>query len=271
MGIVSTDINQGVVLEIKGKHILITGANRGIGRAVAEIFAKDKAHLHLVVRSLDTEFESLLRDLGAASVTVYQVDLADFVNVEKFILKHKDLEIDILFNNAGMLTGGLLENQTMSEIAKMMTVNVQSLIHLTHGFLPTMLRRKSGKIINHASVSALMHFPCATTYAASKAAVWAFTNCLRQELAGTGVSTLLLMTPGVDTRMYKEIPALYAQNLNVSFLRSVSANQYAQMIREAVLEDFAELNPEGFSGVGLSLARYLPKAFEKIISRQFKR
>ncbi|MEZ0391761.1 MAG: SDR family NAD(P)-dependent oxidoreductase [Pseudobdellovibrionaceae bacterium] len=258
-------------MEIKDSHILITGANRGIGKAVAQICAEDKAHLHLTVRKEEPGLEKELMDLGAASVQVHQLDLSDRSAIDAFLKKYKKTDIDILFNNAGQLTGGLLETQSVDDIYQMLQVNVNALIHLTHGFLPAMLKRKKGKIINHSSAVALMNFPTASTYAASKAAVLAFTNSLKVELRGTGVSTLVLVTPGVETRMFKEIPKIFGSKLDLGFLNSIPVKKYAQMVREAILEDLDELKPSGLAGAGFLVAQHLPKVFENVVNARFKR
>lgn len=258
-------------MEIKGSHILITGANRGIGKAVALMCAEDKAHLHIVIRNEDPELKKELLDAGAVSVEIYRVDLSQAEQIDQLISQLKDTPIDVLINNAGQLTGGLLESQNMSEIYAMLQVNVNALIHLTHGILPGMLARNRGKIVNQASVAGVMHFPCSSTYSAAKSAVIAFTNSLRAELSGTKVSTLLLVTPGVDTKMFKEIPKLYGQNLSVNFLKAIPAKKYARMIREAILEDLPILKPHGLTGAGLAVAQYLPKVFENIVLKRFKR
>ncbi len=258
-------------MEIKDSHIIITGANRGIGKATALMCAENKAHLHLVIRKSDASLEKELLAAGAASVKIYTLDLSDSHAIELFLKKMKTVDIDILFNNAGQLTGGLLEEQKFSEIALMLQVNVNALIQLTHGLLPQMLKRKRGKIINHASVSAIMNFPCAATYSASKAAVLAFTNCLRAELKTTPVTTLVLITPGVDTQMFQDIPKMYGSKIDLGFLKGIPPKKYAQMIREAILEDLPELKPSGLTGVGLRLAQHLPATFENIIMKRFKR
>src|SRR5690606_27324673 len=124
----------------------------------------------------DPEILKELKNEGAKSVTIWEADLSTRDGVQNLLDKLADTPIDILFNNAGILTGGLLETQNLDEVYKMFQINVNSLVHLTHGLLPGMLSRKRGKIINNSSVSAYMNFPSASTYSASKAAVAAFTN-----------------------------------------------------------------------------------------------
>lgn len=257
-------------MEISKRHVLVTGASRGIGRAFAMMCAEDGGHLHLVLRKSD---EELIRDLeraGAKSVQVWLADLSSRSSVSELLEKLKDVPVDILFNNAGQLTGGLLEAQPLDDIYQMFQVNVNSLVHLTHGLLPGMVQRKRGKIINNSSVSAYMHFPCASTYAASKAAVAAFTDCIRLELKETGVTTLLLITPGIKTRMFDEIDTLYSKNIEVP-QDSISPAQYAKMIREAIINDIPVLEPSGLTGVGLRTAKYARSLFEFAVMRRFKR
>lgn len=258
-------------MEIRDHRILITGASQGIGKAVALMCAEDKAHLRLVVRKEDPSLREEMLKAGARSVEIHQVDLSIREEVERFARELQSIEVDILFNNAGQLTGGLLENQPIEDIYSMMQVNVNTLIHFTQAVLPGMLSRKKGKIINHSSVVAVMNFPGSSTYAASKAAVLAFTNALKAELSGTPLTTLVLLTPGVDTRMFKEIPKLYGMNLDVGFMKGMPTKKYAQMIREAILEDLSELKPSGLTGAGLLVAQHLPRVFRNLAQARFKR
>lgn len=257
-------------MEIKNRQILVSGASRGIGRAFSMMCAQNGASLHLIVRKEEADLKAELLVQGAKAVTFWLADLSDRESLEKVAAQLKNVQIDIVFNNAGMLTGGLLEKQDLSEIHQMLFVNINSLIHLTHILLPGMLERKRGLIINNSSVSAYMHFPCASTYAASKAAVAAFTDCLRVELKDTGVRTLLLITPGIKTKMFDDIDKLYGPNMQVP-KSSISTNQYAEMIKEAIIEDLEILKPAGFTGLGLKVARYLPAVFEAQTKRFFKR
>ncbi len=258
-------------METKNAHILITGANRGIGRAFAERMAEDKAHLILPLRTEDPELKKILLEKGAASVEISKLDLSDRLNIERFIEENKARDIDILFNNAGMLTGGLIEEQKIEEIYQLLQVNISALIHMTHGFLPQMLKRKKGKVINHASVSGYLYFPCASVYAASKAAVIAFTQSVELELKNTGVSTLCLVTPGVETRMYRDISNKYSKNLDVGFLKGMPVKEYADRIRYAIHEDVEFLKPTGFQGIGLLANKYARPLFNRYVMGKFKR
>lgn len=261
---------EGISMQLKGHQVLITGANRGIGKAFAEIAAREGANIHLVVRAEDPSLHLHLMTLGASSVKVWPADLSSRSGVESLLRSLEQQPIDILFNNAGQLTGGLLENQPLDEIYSMFQVNVNAVVHLTRGILPGMVRQGRGKIINNSSVSAFMHFPCASTYAASKAAIVAFTDCLEAELAGTGVSTLCLVTPGIKTRMFDEIDVKYGSHFDVP-TQFIRPEEYAEQIREAIFADATYLLPKGFTGVGLWISRYLPGLFRKGIQRRFRR
>ncbi len=257
-------------METKSANILITGANRGIGKAVAKRLAEDGAHLFLAIRKYDAALVAELKKAGAPEVEVIESDLSTRAGVDSLVDKISRLKIDILFNNAGLLTGGLLEEQPIDDIYNMLQVNINALVHLTHAVLPQMLKRKKGLIINHSSVSGIMHLPCASTYAASKSAVLAFTNCLRQELKNTGVRTLVLITPGIKTRMFDKIEDLYGKNIETP-KDTIPPEKYAEMIREAIVENLEVLNPSGLTGAALQVARYLPSVFERAVGFKFKR
>lgn len=182
------------------------------------------------------------------------------------------LDLDILVNNAGLLTGGLFEEQPVSEVYDMFQVNLVGVAHLTARLLPGMLERKRGKIVMNSSVSAVMRFPCASTYAASKAGLMAMTEILEGELKGTGVSTLCVLTPGVQTRMFDEIPKKYGKNLDTKFLsQGISAEKWAAEIMEAIRDDREMLSPTGPTRAGLSIARHLPALFQSLARPSFRR
>lgn len=257
-------------MEVRGKFVLITGANRGIGLAFAKVCAAENSHLILAIRQKEPALIESLRAQGAASVEIIEADLSHRAGVEQLIQRLAGKRIDILFNNAGLLTGGLLESQPLDDIYKMVQVNITSLIHLTHALVPRMVEQKSGKIINHASVSAVMHLPATTTYSAGKAAVWAFSDCLQQELKGTGVSTLCLFTPGIKTRMFDQIDELHAKNIETP-KNTISPEEYALKILKAVKSDQVYLKPVGSTGVAFFMSLHFRSLFNRIVLRLFKR
>ncbi len=260
-------------MSLQNKNIFITGSNRGIGLALAEKAAQEKMNIHLVVRARDPQVENDLKERGAPHVQTWALDMSDSKSIDSFIARLTESKIhpDFFVNNAGQLTGGLLEEQDVSKIYQMFQVNLVGLTHLTRLLLPLMLEKKSGKIINNASVSGLMYLPCASTYAASKAGVVAFTESLRQELDGTGVSTLLMITPGVKTRMYDEIPDLYSTHLDLKFLSSIPAEEWAELVFDAIKTDKTICWPKGRSHIGVKLGQHFPKILARMVKPYFRR
>ncbi len=260
-------------MSFENKNIFITGSNRGIGLALAEKAASLKMNVHLLVRKKDTSIEKSLLDKGALSVRTWDIDMLQPESINRFIaaLTESNIKPDYFVNNAGLLTGGLLEEQEVDKIYQMFQVNLVGLIHMTRLLLPIMLKNKSGKIINNASVSGLMYLPCASTYAASKAGVIAFTESLRQELEGTGVSTLVMVTPGVKTRMYDEIPDLYSTHLDLKFLSSIPAEDWANLVFEAIEDDRAIRWPQGRSKIGVKMGQHFPKLLARVVKPYFRR
>lgn len=260
-------------MEIKNSYVLITGASRGIGLSVAKAMAQQKCHLIITLRKEDKEIETELLRLGALSVKVMIADFASRAGVDAFCARivSENQRVDILFNNAGLLTGGLLEQQKLDDIYSMMQVNLLAVIQLCHFFIPRMIQAGRGKIINNASVSGKMFIPCANTYAASKAGVVALTESLQGELTGTPVTTLLLITPGVKTEMYDKISDDYGKNLDLSFMSSIPSSEWAQKIVDAVLSDQTHLYPSGGTSMGVFMGHHFPALFRKIILKKFKR
>ncbi len=258
-------------MNLKGQVVLLTGASRGIGLALAQSLAGRGAKLHLVSRRFAPEMKADLEQRGAESVRLWEKDLSIMSQADELARALEGESIDVLINNAGLLTGGLLEEQDPDAIDQMLMVNVHAVIRLTRKLLPHMLARRSGKIVNNASVSGKMFFPCASTYAASKAAVVAFTESLKQELRGTGVSTLLLITPGVKTAMYDEIQDLYGGHLDLSFMNSIPAEEWAERVVRAIEDDEDTLWPTGSSHLGVKFAHHLPALFERVVRPKFKR
>ena len=259
-------------MNFANKHVYITGSNRGIGLAFATYAASLKCHLHLLNRStIADENKQELLNKGAASIEEIAIDLLDRQSMDGVLKELEDKQIDVFINNAGLLTGGLIEDQPLDDIYKMLQVNVNAVIHLSRGLVPILLKQKSGVIVNNASVSGKMFFPCASTYAASKAAVVAFTECLSQELKGTGAGTLLVITSGVKTEMYDDIENLYGNNLELDFLSAIPGEEWAKKVFQAIANGDRICWPPGASKFGVRFAHHFPTLFQKAIRSKFHR
>jgi uncharacterized protein len=257
----------------KDTYVFVTGASRGIGKALALEFAKKGCHILITLRKPEPLVEEEIKAAGAASVKTYLVDFASREGVDQFCqqITNDNQRVDVFVNNAGLLTGGLLETQSLSEIYSMMQVNLMAVIHLCHFFIPRMIQQGGGKIVNNASVSGKMFIPCASTYAAAKAGVVGLSESLIAELQGTPVSVLLLITPGVKTDMYDDIYNQYSKHLDLSFLNSIPASDWAARVVSGVENDDLYVMPSGSTRVGVWMAQHTPGVFRKMMSSKFKR
>jgi short-subunit dehydrogenase len=180
-------------------------------------------------------------------------------------------DVDLLINNAGLLTGGLLEEQDMDEVYAMFQVNLVAVAHVTQKVLPGMLRRGRGKIVNNASISGYAYFPAASTYAASKAGVVALTESLRRELRGTGVSAMHVVTPGVKTDMLDATREAYGRYMDTSDWDEVTPAEWASRIVAAVERDDSILGPGGKTALAKLASRGPAFVLDAVSSRMFSR
>ena len=261
-------------MDLTGKTAFVTGANRGIGRALIERLSQRPLQ-SIVAGVRDVEhFEALGIPAGAAGeVRAVHVDLSSQANIERSCAGlGDDLEkIDLLVNNAGLMTGGLLEEQSIDEIYAMFQVNLVGVIHLTRRVLPGMLARREGTIVNNASISGYAHFPAASTYAASKSGIVGFTESLRRELHGTGVHAMHLVTPGVATDMLSATNEVYGRYMDTSGWDRVPPRQWAEKVVGAIEADKRVLGPGGRSGLAMIAARGPAFLLDAITDRAFSR
>ena len=183
--------------------VLLTGASTGIGLEMAKQLAAKKFNLILVARSLD-KLQTLQKDLIAKEgieVQIFAKDLSNKANAISLYneIKNQNIIVDMLVNNAGVgLYGEFIETSLETEL-DMIELNVSSLVALTKLFAQDMVVRKSGKIMNVASLLAFLPFPYYSVYSATKAFVLAFSETLAAELEGTGVTITTLCPGPVDT------------------------------------------------------------------------
>jgi uncharacterized protein len=175
---------------------LVTGASGGIGLELARVFAREGYDLVLVARSAD-KLERLAEDLRKRHGTralVVPADLSDPAAPQGIHDRVQDegLEVSALVNNAGFTVFNPFVEIPWEKNAELLAVNIVALTHLTRLFLPGMVERGHGRVLNLASTAAFQPGPLMATYYASKAYVLSFSEALHSELEGTGVSVTAL-------------------------------------------------------------------------------
>ncbi len=201
-------------MDFKKKVVLITGASSGIGKETAIEFAKLGANIILVARRKE-KLESVENELKKFHVTtlVCQCDVSKKEQVQemsKTILGKFD-SIDILVNNAGFAIYGSVSDLSIDEIESQMETNYFGMIYCIKNFLPSMLKKKSGHIVNVASVAASFGLPGIASYCASKFAMLGFSEGLKHELKDTGVgitvvSPIMVRTDFFDHPSFEKMP-----------------------------------------------------------------
>lgn len=207
--------------------VLITGASGGIGYEFSKLFARDHHNLVLVARSAD-KLAQVANEIQKSGVTVKTIalDLAD-PHAPKFLfdqLRSENLAVDILVNNAGFGAYGDFAQMSDDEIQGQLDLNITALTQLTRLFLPAMLARRSGRIMNVASTAGFQPGPLMAVYYATKAYVISFSEAIANELQGTGV-TVTCFCPGAtltgfakragndQTRLFKQMGGMSAEKV----------------------------------------------------------
>jgi uncharacterized protein len=179
------------------QNVLITGASSGIGYEMAKVFATNGYNLVLVARRTES-MEALKSEFSQIQIKVIQKDLSQDSASQEVFDEVKNLQIDVLVNNAGFGDTGEFQTLDKNKQTNMIDLNVRALTELTHLFGSLMVERKSGKILNVASVVAFMPGPKMATYFATKAFVLSLSQALSQEWGRHDVQVMALC-PGVTT------------------------------------------------------------------------
>lgn len=190
---------------LKDKCAIVTGASRGIGRAIAKKLASLGANIVLNYRSNDEEALKVKEELLSYGVDVflYKCDISDFNAVEEMIKASKEKfgKVDIMINNAGITKDTLLLRMKEEDFDKVIEVNLKGVFNCLKAITPVMIRQKFGKIVNLSSVVGLVGNAGQVNYAASKAGVIGMTKSLAKEVGSRGI-TVNAVAPGfIDTDM----------------------------------------------------------------------
>lgn len=258
-------------MDFKNKAVLITGASSGIGKETAIQFAKRGARLVLVARRKQ-KLENLKKDLQKFSVPIMicQCDVSDKSQVKE--MSQKVLEefgsIDILVNNAGFAIYGSVYDLTIEEIESQMATNYFGMVYCTKNFLPSMIEKKSGHIVNVASVAASFGLPGIASYCASKFAMLGFSEGLKHELKGTGVgitvvSPIMVRTDFFDHPSFEKMPK-YSPT-------SLSAKTVAKAILRAANSPRLEVIVPSLVRGAVWIKQTIPFVINPILGSAFKR
>lgn len=204
---------------------LVTGASSGIGVAFARALKARGERLVLVARRRE-RLETLAAELGEDASSVLVADLASPNGVARVAAEtaRRGFAVDLLVNNAGVGHTARFYEEPPDRITSMLDLNVRAVVEMTRAFLPAMVARGHGRIINVASNAAFQPVPFLTIYAATKAFVLSFSEGLATELEGTGVRVQALC-PGLTRTEFLEVAETHNQGLLVSRMPAMTAEE----------------------------------------------
>lgn len=219
---------------LKQRTAIITGCNRGIGKATLETFAEHGADIFACVRKESADFTDVTTKLAertGVSITPVYFDLAESEQVKagiKTIIATKQ-RIDILVNNAGVASGALLQMTSMQELKRVFEINFFAQILFTQGIARSMARNQTGSIINIASTAGLIGDAGMTGYGSSKAALMLATKTMATELGAMNIRVNAIAPSITKTDMYDEMEEKARNKL----IESCTLNRPAEAVEVA--------------------------------------
>jgi len=195
---------------LEGKTALITGAARGIGKAIALKFAQEGANIAFTDLVIDENGQKTEEEIAALGVKCkgYASDASNFEGTEKVValVKEDFGSIDILVNNAGITSDGLMMRMSEAQWDKVISINLKSAFNFIHAVLPIMMRQRHGSIINMASVVGVHGNAGQANYAASKAGLIALAKSIAQEVGSRGIRANAIAPGFIETAMTAALP-----------------------------------------------------------------
>jgi short-subunit dehydrogenase len=225
-------------MDLNGRRVVVTGASRGIGKAIAEACAAAGARVALVARN-----EQAIKELAARlGGTAHPCDLTDLEQVRGLIerIQVDGGPIDVLVNNAGLDATGAFERASADDVADLVHVNLLAPMELTRELLPSLIARGTGHIVNVSSYASSAIFPGGASYGASKAGLSHFTEILRWELEGTGVDVTIVELGPIPSDMldtvkeYPPIDAGFRRLYRLALVVDVPATTVADHVVRAI-------------------------------------
>ncbi len=207
-------------------NVVITGASQGMGRAMAEAFAKEGHDLFLCARNMDKTAawqHSLMKEQGI-SITSFNADLSKKEGVDSFAhqLLSATSRIDVLINNAGTYEPGSTYNEPEGALDRMLSINLHAAYHLTRALVGKMIEQKEGHIFNMCSIAALKAYANGGAYSISKWAMEGFSQNLREEMKAFNIKVTTIHPGATYTASW--------EGSGVNPGRLMEANDIAQMV-----------------------------------------
>jgi len=198
-----------IMFTFKGKTALITGASSGLGLTFAHALAERGMNIILVARSAE-RLRALAKEISEQHTVHAEVLVADLSQAREAeriqqAVEQRELTVDLLINNAGFATHGFFETLEPEREQEEIMVDVASVVALTHAFLPPMVARGEGAVINVASTAAFQPVPYMAVYGASKAFVLSFSQALSEEYRKRGIRFLALCPGATETNFFQVV------------------------------------------------------------------
>jgi len=222
---------------LKGQNVIISGASRGIGRAIALELASNGANISFNYVKSEKEAQDLEKEIASLGVKVkaFQVDIRDYSKVKAWVEATKELfgTLDVVINNAGIIKDKALALMELNEWQEVIETNLGGTFNLTRASIVTLVKQKKGNIINITSITGLTGFARQTNYAAAKAGIIGFTRALAKELAGYNIRVNAIAPGFIETDMLKNLKEEYKQALlkRIPLSRFGRPQEVAKLVR----------------------------------------
>ena len=271
-------------MKFKNKKILITGAASGIGKSLAEEFANEGSIL--ILSDIDAyKLKVFVNELKSNGVQAfgYEVNVSDYKNMIDFgnlVIKEHNY-IDVLINNAGITLMDTVESGDIDEFENLMAINFWGVVYGVNVFLPTLIQRDEAYIVNISSILGLMSLPGQAAYNSSKAAVKAYTEALKMELADSSINVSSVHPGGVktDIAINARTGSKISEETKIKLIKQFDKLSYttSKSASRKIIKGMKRKKRRIVIGIDAKIAdiliRIFPGSYEKILGleRQFKK